>query len=86
MCLHVKNCCHKNGQNFLVDLIYIHTYIHRLKKYPLQVRHKWDWGRGFILLLPQAAVLPESDAGSDASIEFCHPKLSDLMLHVVHDV
>ena len=31
----------------------------------LQVRHKQDWGRGFILLLPQAAALPESDAGSD---------------------
>ena len=37
----------------------------RLKRYPLLVRHKQDWGRGFILLLPQAAVLPESDAGSD---------------------
>ena len=33
--------------------------------YPLQVRHKQDWGRGFILLLHQAVVLPESDAGSD---------------------
>ena len=32
---------------------------------PLQVRHKQDWGRGFILVLPQTAVLPESDAGSD---------------------
>ena len=32
--------------------------------YPLQVRYKQDWGRGFILLLPQAAELPESDAGS----------------------
>ena len=27
----------------------------RLKRYPLQVRHKQDWGRGFILLLPQTA-------------------------------
>ena len=36
-----------------------------LKRYPLQVRHKQYWGQGFILLLPQAAVLPESDAGSD---------------------
>ena len=35
------------------------------KGYPLQVRHKQDWGRGFILLLPQTAALPESDAGSD---------------------
>ena len=33
--------------------------------HPLQVRHKQDWGRGFILLLPQTAALPESDAGSD---------------------
>ena len=32
--------------------------------FPLQVRHKQDWGRGFILLLPQTAALPESDAGS----------------------
>ena len=32
--------------------------------YPLQVRHKQDWGRWFILLLPQTAAPPESDAGS----------------------
>ena len=31
----------------------------------IQVRQKQDWGRGFILLLPQAAVLPGSDAGND---------------------
>ena len=37
----------------------------RLKRYPLQVRHKQDWGRGFILLLPQTAALPGADAGSD---------------------
>ena len=36
------------------------------KGYPLQVRQKQDWGRGFIRLLPQTAALPESDAGSDA--------------------
>ena len=29
--------------------------------YPLQVRHKQDWGRGFIFLLPQTAALSESD-------------------------
>ena len=34
------------------------------KGHPLQVRHKQDCGRGFILLLPQTAALPESDAGS----------------------
>ena len=33
--------------------------------HPLQVRHKQDWGRGFILLLLQTAALPGSDAGSD---------------------
>ena len=32
--------------------------------HPLQVRHKQDWDRGFILLLPQTAALPGSDAGS----------------------
>ena len=56
---------------------------------PLQVRHKQDWGQGLILLLPQTAALPESDAGSGvikASIEFHHPKPSDLVLHVVPDV
>ena len=37
----------------------------RLKEHPLQVRHKQDWGRGLILLLLQAAVLPGLDAGSD---------------------
>ena len=36
-----------------------------LKRYPLQVRHKQDWGQGFILVLPQTAALPGSDAGSD---------------------
>ena len=29
----------------------------RLKRHPLQFRHKQDWGRGFILLVPQTAVL-----------------------------
>ena len=38
----------------------------RFKRHPLQVRHKQDWGRGFILLLPQAATLPGLDAGSDS--------------------
>ena len=56
----------------------------------LQVRHKQDWGQGFILLLLQDVVLLVSDAGSDVvkllSIEFCHPKPSDLLLHVVPDV
>ena len=34
------------------------------ERHPLQVRHKQDWGRGFIFLLPQTAALPESDVGS----------------------
>ena len=29
------------------------------------VRHKQNWGRGFIVLLPQVAVRPGSNAGSD---------------------
>ena len=33
--------------------------------HPLQARHKQNWDRGFILLLPQTAALPGSDAGSD---------------------
>ena len=37
----------------------------RLEGHPLQIRNKQDWSRGFILLLPPAAVLPGSDAGSD---------------------
>ena len=53
--------------------------------HPLQARHKHNWGRGFILLLPQTAALPGSDAGSDV-IKFRHPKPSDLVLHVVPDV
>ena len=39
----------------------------RLEGHPLQVIHKWEWGRGFILLLPQVAVLLGSDAGSDTA-------------------
>ena len=42
-----------------------HRRRRRLEGHLLQVRHKQDWGRGFILLLPQGAVLPGSDVGSD---------------------
>ena len=42
------------------------SHCRRLEKHLLRIRHKQDWGRGFILLLPQAAVLPGSDAGSDS--------------------
>ena len=52
----------KRGNPFLTS---DHRRRRRLKRYPLQARHKQDWGRGFIILLPQTAALPESDAGSD---------------------
>ena len=45
--------------------IKLKSRLRRLERYPLQVRHKQDWGRGFILLLPHTAALPESDAGSN---------------------
>ena len=45
--------------------MYLILLLHRLKRYPLQVRHKQNVGRGFILLLLQAAVLPGSNAGND---------------------
>ena len=35
-----------------------------MEGHSLQARYKQDWGRGLILLLPQTAALPESDAGS----------------------
>ena len=38
---------------------------YRWEGHPLQVRHKQDWGQGFIFLLSRAAVLPGSVAGSD---------------------
>ena len=37
----------------------------RLEEHLLQVRHKQDWGQGFIILPSQAAVIPGSDVGSD---------------------
>ena len=36
-----------------------------IKGHSLLFRHRQNWVRGFILLLPQAALLPGSDAGSD---------------------
>ena len=47
------------------NLALLHSSSSSFEGYPLQVRHKQDWGRGFILLLLQTAVLPGSDAGSD---------------------
>ena len=37
----------------------------RLEGHPHQVSNKLDWGRGFIILLPQDAVPPGSDDGRD---------------------
>ena len=62
-CVESRNCTYKRSFN---ELIFTVTTRRRyLKINPLQVRHKQDWDRGFILLLPKAAELPESDAGSD---------------------
>ena len=36
-----------------------------LERHPPMIKHKQDWGRGFILLQPQNAALSASDAGSD---------------------
>ena len=46
-------------------LLLTYSWPSSFEAHPLQVRHKQDWARGFILLLPQTAVLPGSDAGSD---------------------
>ena len=59
----------KRQQDYIKKLIFFviksFSFLSSLfEGYPLQVRHKQDWGRGFILLLLQAAALPESDAGS----------------------
>ena len=46
----------------------VYSYIQSSSSFeghPLQARHKQNWGRGFILLLPQTAAMPGSDAGSD---------------------
>ena len=55
-----------------------------LKGHQLQVRHKHDWGRRFIKLLhcPDQVLT----VMLLSSIEFCHPKTSDLVLYVVADV
>ena len=50
--------------NLLINHVDATRRRRRLEMYSLQVRHKQDWGRGFILLLPQTVALPEPDAGS----------------------
>ena len=54
-----------NNRVVKIALLQIANRRPRLKGHPLQVKHKQDWGRRFIFLLPQVAVLPGSDAGSD---------------------
>ena len=44
-------------------LIYTSLLSLSFEGYPPQARHKQDWGRGFILLLPKTAAMPGSDAG-----------------------
>ena len=40
-----------------------------MKEHPLRVRHKQDWNRGLIFLLPQDALLLRSHADSDVLIQ-----------------
>ena len=61
----------------------------RLEGHPLRISNKQDWGRGFILLLPQAAVLPDQVLETivlSQHVGFRCPKPSDLGLHVVSDL
>ena len=51
------------SSSLIQKILFFESFVIRLKRYPLQVRHKQDQARGFILLLPQAVVLPKSDAG-----------------------
>ena len=76
---------------FVCVVFYLNKFCsrRRLEGRPLQLRHKQDWGQGFILLLPKTAAVPESDAGSDAIkpvLGFVIQNPSDLVLHVVPDV
>ena len=71
-CLHEKLVLAEKIEYFHGELIkalpisrnYLENTSSSFERYPLQIRHKQDWGRGFILLLPQTAELPESVAGS----------------------
>ena len=51
------------GQKKITQIVYFNVIV-IIEGYPLEIRHKQDWGRGFIFLLAQAAALPESDADS----------------------
>ena len=58
-------CCIKAGFQSRVISKILGSSSSSFEGHPLQARHKQNWGRGFILLLPQTAALPGSDAGSD---------------------
>ena len=58
---------HYSKVNHVKTIIFEFSSSSSFEGHPLQVRHKQDWGRGFILLLPQTAALPGSDAGSDVT-------------------
>ena len=55
----------KNIVNASTEVVHLCSSSSSFEGHPLQARHKQNWGRGFILLLPQTAALPGSDAGSD---------------------
>ena len=42
---------------FLFRIVHLFNLRCRLERYPIQVKHKLDWGRRFIPLLPKAVVL-----------------------------
>ena len=65
--IHSNNYAFNDKINCFYTTVYknLNSSSSSFEGYPLQVRHKQDWGRGFILLLPQTAALPGSDAGSD---------------------
>ena len=48
----------------MIELLHYCNNYAVIHSHRFQARHKQNWGRGFILLLPQTAALPESDAGS----------------------
>ena len=61
--LHIQNIkmYMKDNSNLKAEFLKSSSF----EGHELQVRHKQAWSRGFILLLPQTAALPESNAGSD---------------------
>ena len=56
-----------------------------MEEHTLQVRHKQDWGLGFILILPHATVLAGADVGIDVAKSALDFVISDLVLRAVPD-